>query len=188
MNFSKLSCIIGNKSTGKTTYCKAAIKAYMSSGKDRKVVIIDTYLSPSYNEYAEIKLYQLLLLQSGIVRIVVPAFEIDTILAFIIDNEINNIFIIIEDSGKYFDNTVSDTQKIYLRDVKNKGRETLLVYHFFNDIPTRLFKLCDRLILKKTADTLKSVRERTTRPDVIEAYNEVLAHTNPYFSKVIELT
>lgn len=160
----------------------------MSSGKDRKVVIVDTDLSPSYSEYRVIELYQLLLLKSGIVRIKIPAFEIDSIFSFMIDNEINNLFILIEDAGKYFDNTVSNTQKIYLRDVKNKGRETLLVYHFFNDIPARLFKLCDRLILKKTADTLKSVRERTTRPDVIDAYNEVLAHTNPYFSKVIELT
>ena len=186
--FSKWSCIVGNKNTGKTTYCKEAIKKYMSVGEGRKVVIVDTYFPSSYDSYYKGSLKELLLLNSGVMRVVIPAFEIDYFFDFLIKNDINNIFVIIEDAGKYFMNTVSKTTAIYLRDVKNKNRETLCVYHFLTDIPNRQFLLTDRLILKKTGDTPKGVREMTNREDIFQAYMEVQAASNPYYHKVINIT
>ena len=191
MNYSKFSCIIGTKNTGKTTYCIAAIQAYMSAqraGNNRKVIIVDTDIfSSSYSHYGIIELHEILLLKKGVARVIVPPGKIDSFLSVIMENEINNVFIIIEDSRKYFKAAITKVQEIYLRDVKNKGRETLIVGHFFVDIPPGFFKMSDRVIIKKTNETLKNVRDRTDHPDILAAYKEVNAQKNRYFHKIIEL-
>ena len=188
MEYAETSVLIGAKNTGKTTYVIACIKAYMQADEKRRVLIIDTTLSsPQYAEFDEIKPEDLLRWKRGVKRLTISFDNLDKILSILMQEEINNLMVVIEDAGKYMDRKVTKTQEIYFRDVKNKGRETFFIFHFFMDVPKGLFKMTNNFIIKKSTDTLKDVRERSQNPDIIAAFQYVNAHAFQYHSKVVKL-
>jgi len=190
MNYARVNVVVGARNTGKTTWVKKCVNAYMlgsNAENPRRTLIIDTYASASYEDYEIIKPSQLLAWKKGIKRIIVPAYELDSVLQLLIDNEINNIFLVVEDSQKYFEDRISDVQKIWLADVKNKGRETMFVFHFFTNIPKRLFPMINGIVIKKTSDTKADVKQRSANADVLSAYELVNASKNPYEQKYVKI-
>lgn len=192
-NFAKCAVIVGNKGTGKTTYLKKAVSSYMqdsSEANPKKVLIIDTYLSESYQEYQEIKPSQLIIWKKGVKRLVVQPFELDEIIDILMGYDINNFLLIVEDCGKYVENDkgLSKSLKIWQRDVKNKGRQTIFVFHYFADVPRAFLKLTDVLIIKKTADTIVDVKGRSSNPSIIQAYKEVNENPNKFYTKIVNIT
>lgn len=191
MKFAQVNAIVGHRGTGKTFYAKKCIESYISvsiEGNERKVLIIDTYDNPDYAQFEIIQPEKLLVWKKGVKRIIVNAFEVDKILKLLIDNEINNLFLLLEDAQKQFDETVSDVQKIWLADAKNKNRETLLIFHFFENVPRRLFKMINGVIIKKSSDSPADVKKRSQNALLLKAFKEVNEHQNPYYSKYVRLT
>jgi hypothetical protein len=191
MKFAQVNVIVGHRGTGKTVYAKRCIESYMSAsieGNERKVLIIDTYDNPDYAQFEIIQPEKLLVWKKGVKRIIVNAFEVDNVLKLLIDNEINNFFLILEDAQKQFDETVSDVQKIWLADAKNKNRETLLIFHFFENVPRRLFKMINGVVIKKSSDSPGDVKKRSQNALLLQAFKDVNDHKNPYYSKYVRLT
>lgn len=192
-NFAKCAVIVGNKGTGKTTYLIKAINSYMqdsSEANPKRVLIIDTYLSEPYADYQEIKPSQLIVWKKGVKRLVVQPFELESIIDILIDYDVNNFLLIVEDCGKYVENDkqLSKSLKIWQRDIKNKGRQTIFVFHYFADVPRAFFKLTDVIIIKKTADTITDVKGRTSNPSIIQAYKEVTENANKFYTKIVNIT
>lgn len=186
-NFAKSNVIVGARGTGKTTYVRKCIDAYMKGTGDRRVLVIDTYPSPSYSQYEIITPAQLLVWKRGVKRLIVPAYELDPVFELIMLHDIQNLFVVVEDSQKYFEDKITQTQKTWLADLKNKGRETLFVFHFFTNIPKRMFPMLNGIIIKKTSDTRADVKQRSANPDVLNAFIAVNINPNPYSQKYVQL-
>lgn len=188
MEYAEATALIGAKNTGKTTYVIACVNAYLQADQGRRVLIIDTTLSsPQYAAFDQMEAKDLLRWKKGIKRLIVPFDGLDTILAIIRANEINNLMIVVEDAAKYLDDKVSKEMTIYLRDVKNKGRETFFLFHSFMDMPKSLFKMVNNLVVKKSEGTVSDIKSRTARYEVIEAFKAVNEHPNRYHHKAIKI-
>ena len=178
--------LAGKRGTGKTTVGKK----FIASSSMEKVLIVDTFLHPSYSDVEEIKKDKLLNWGhngSGIRRIVVAGETMEEDLAHI-QNSMYNALVVYEDATKYLGKTLTKSMKGMLADSKQKNIDILFMFHSLRLITVDLFDWLNAIVLFKTNDKIEQQKNRLAYYDDIEPkYREIRSSSDNYIYKTIEL-
>jgi len=155
---------IGRTKTGKTTNSKKMIEKL---DKSMKKHIYDVN-----NEYSEF--YQ------------EPFIPYSDFMNKIKD--VKNSFILFEEATIFFSTrgTYKELEEFLVRK-RHTNNYIVLNFHSFASIPKPIFNLVDYVVIFKTNDTLKNVKDKFDQEKLIKAFEEVRKSENNYFNKSVSL-
>jgi hypothetical protein len=142
------TALVSGKGTGKSTYCRKA--AEIAFKQNKRVLIVDTMISPVWDDVQLIQIEDLPRWRKGIKRIMIKDFENDFIE---IANHVNNGFIICEDARKYAGSKPTKALIDLMIDSKQKNLDMMLVYHAWGWLPADMLRVLDYVVIGKTQDS-----------------------------------
>jgi hypothetical protein len=160
------SICIGQSGCGKTTFTKDLLNR---RPKDMKCMIYD--VNKEYGEYYN-----------------EPLDDFDVFLIKICAEDTRHTFIVCEEATIFF-NTQTHSKEMtdLLVRARHTGNIIQLNFHSFGTIPKGIYSLLNFVIVFKTQDSLKSVRERFDHPKVLQAYDEARASEDIHFHKIVKI-
>lgn len=155
---------VGRTRTGKTTNSK---KLLLEAPKNMKKIVYDVN-----NEYSEI--YN------------EPFLPYDEFMTKIKD--VKNSFILFEEATIFFSTrgTYKELEEFLVRK-RHTNNFIILNFHSFASIPKPIFNLVDFIIVFKTNDTLKNVKDKFDQEKLLNAYEEVRKHESQFYKKSVSL-
>lgn len=112
--------------------------------------------------------------------------KIDLFLNRIKDNE--NSYIHIEEATTVFKNRSSnEILEDLLVSKRHKHNIISMCFHSFRAVPRYIFDLVDYVVILKTNDTEKVIREKIDLPEILEAVETVRNSDNPHIAEVINI-
>lgn len=192
MRTNQVIVVIGDRSTGKTTWMKKNL--ILNRSLHHRKIIVDTFDSETWEDMEtfdtpdnrEIKvpivaLEELYKLPRGLFR----TFHKNTDLIINeIDRVMFNALIIMEDATRYVGNTLKGNIKDVIFDTKQRGIDIVLVFHSFVDVPTQLARNADVFVIFKTDEVLN--RKKFTSKRIQSAFDEVNSHPDKHYSRVVQ--
>lgn len=184
----KLFTLAGDRSTGKTTFIKECVRATVLP----KTLIIDTFDNPVWHtmetfDYPEgintpvesIAPEYLKFWRSGIYRL----YGSNTAAIMkAIESDLRNCFLIFEDASKYFGKELTEDQKNFILDSKQKNLNILFAFHSLKDVPSDIARYTDYFTLKKVGDQFSSSLKNKFAQQILDMFHIVQAHPDKYFS------
>jgi hypothetical protein len=155
---------VGKRKTGKTTVSKR----FLDKNKlPVKIYDINNEYQGYYNE---------------------PFDDFDVFLRKLGEDDIRGHYILIEEATIFFRKKDSEQQMINLLVRARHTRNIVqLNFHSFKSVPKDIYTLLDYVIIFKTNDVERDFKMKFDNPNVIEAFKEVKASSNPYVNKTIHL-
>jgi len=93
----------------------------------------------------------------------------------------NNLFLLLEEAGKYFDDGRLPTfMKALIIDSKQKNVDSLLVFHYLNEVPPKIAVHIDYLYLKKTGEDYSDVKSKFKHPKLKQIMELIESSPNKY--------
>ena len=195
--FNKVFAIFGQRGSGKTEFLKGnaelkipgIINIYPQRTPAMKVLIIDTFDHPSYQNIPILKPKDLQYWQKGIYRCFTNAEDIPKLNRFLRDSPaIWNTLLVYEDAYKHTSKYIDKSLINLMADSKQKNIDICFMYHSFKQAPPDLYRYVDFIELFKTKDTPEC---RKDYMDVYynkatEIFNEVKNNKSPFFHKTID--
>jgi len=192
MRTNKKVIYIGTTSTGKTSFIKNLIDDFPHP----KTLIVDCAENPewstmeTYNhpEWASRKipimpLDKLPYHKSGIYHI----FSEDTeYLEEMIANHVINTTLIIEDATQWYESTLTKNQKKTVLRSKQVNVDYHIIFHTIADVPPRLIRYCDYVVLFKTGESTYD-NKKITSPGFAKAFQEVRDSPDKHIHRIIKL-
>jgi hypothetical protein len=192
--FNYVCAIFGMRGTGKTEYFKGnpqhnlpgLIKPTLQQGK--KVLIIDTFDHPSYQDIPVIYPEQLKKWKRGVYRCFVRPDDMPQLNKMI--NELPSMYntlLAYEDAYKHQAEKLDKTIKELIIDSKQKNIDMLFMYHAFSMAPKDLYRMLDLIQLFKTKDHPSSRKEDMPGyyEEALKVYEEVKKHPSRFYNKLI---
>ncbi len=181
----KIFIYVGKRGTGKTDFIKNLIDVFPQP----KTLIVDVLDNPVWRnlktwDHPEwesrkipvISLDQIEHHQHGIYR----AFSSDIdLLENCIDQYVRDTSLIIEDCSRWYNSTLTKTQKRYLLNSKQTNCDVHLFFHTLASIPRQLIAYADYLTIFKTGE-YRYDRSKYEHPDFDTAFRKVLKSTNKH--------
>lgn len=177
-----VSVIIGGRGTGKTTYLKEKI---LKVNRLPKVLVMDTFPHPSYEDFQIIPGEKLRLLKKGNKRVIGSNTNenLDAI-----NQYYKNGLLVFEDCTKYIKANVQDSVRNLLIDSKQKNLDIILMYHSIGQTPPDIFRLCDFVVLFKTGEQWdNSWKKIPNAHEVKNAFEKVNEHPSKYHHITIRI-
>lgn len=192
--YNTINMIIGRRGSGKTEYLKGneslniegIIKLYVEKGM--KVLIVDTFDHPSYQDIKIIQPQEIKLSwKKGVYRCFVRLTEIPKLLEIINENFWNGL-IVFEDAFKHQRNKLSQEIMNLIGDSKQKNVDIIFMYHNWALAPKDLYRYLDYIEIFKTKDTPETRKDDMPGcyEEVNETWREVMANTNPYYHLTVD--
>lgn len=175
----KVVLLFAERGGGKTYYARNFLLQYRQAHPQQKALIVDTFRSPKYLDYACIDV-------DDIQRWIKPntyfCFNSDTDKINAALMNLYNALVIYEDATKFFDtNQLPPDLKKYVVDTKQKNVDMLLLFHGYTFCPPKLFRLADELIIMKTKDSPAHRRNDIPNFDyVMKCHEAVMQSPDPH--------
>lgn len=160
----KVTVLAGGRGTGKTDWLKDRIRATKQARPDLSVLVVDTFDNPRWrnmdtHQYKGtpsipiIPVDKLGRWKGGTIARTADS-DIPKQLA-VIESKLMNCLLILEDATRYIGNgRLSDSQRKFVLDSKQKNIDIIFVFHLFKKIPDDLLGFSDVLTMFKTSDKL----------------------------------
>ncbi len=177
----KIILVLGKRGTGKTTYIKEVL---VNTKFYEKVLIVDTFANPMYNEIPEMKMINIKNWKKGTYRIYDSNTE-DMLNE--IESHIKNSLIIFEDSVKYINKVLQSSVRKIVIDSKQKNNDVIFIFHGFASTPPELFRLSDLIVMFRTDDPHYRKNEIIEFDAIEQAYNQISKSKNQFDKKIIQL-
>lgn len=175
-----INLIIGRRGCGKTTFFKKILNA-----EQKKILVVDTFLHPSYNEFQEIKIKDIPRFKSGKARVVCNDFED---LFYQINNHCINTHILFEDCTKYIETNVPSELKKFIVDSKQKNLDLSFMYHGFGFVQPTMFRLADTITIFKTNEQIKRYESKIPNYEVVEQASQLVKiNKSPFYFKTVRI-
>lgn len=184
--------IAGTRDVGKTTLVKELI---MASNLPKKLVVdefdsrvwqnMKTFSHPEWESVTLPRIFpnQLPHWNSGTYRLFDP--DIESMIQEVVLN-VFDCFIVLEDATRYFDPVLTKDQKRLVLNTKQNNCDLVLVFHSLADIPPRLLRYSNFLVVMKT-DEIAFDKKKFTHPQFASVFNRVLKSKNKHYHEVIKL-
>lgn len=177
----KMTVAVGMPRTGKTV---ELIKIYEKLAEIHAVVLFDFSNESKYKGYPVISSTTIKTagdqLPKGIYRF--ASKDVKRSLVFF-GEYLRNAVLVFEDATSYVPANLPD----YLVDLvsirSQRGLDLFFVFHALRMIPPRIATLCNYILIKKTGDSLKKLKNLESLPypeKVINAWKKVQADPNPF--------
>jgi hypothetical protein len=155
---------VGRRRTGKTTMTKKLLS--------RKPLRMPVVVYDVNKEYQDVYTDELK--------------DFDVFLSEVV--ELRHTYIIIEEATIFFRSHSSFEQMINLLvRARHTGNIIQLNFHSFRSIPKNIYELLDYLIIFKTNDNAKDVKEKFDNKKVLEAYERVRVSKNEFANEIVHL-
>jgi len=190
--FNLINIVVGRRGSGKTFFTKMLFRIFL--GRGMKVLIVDTFNHPSYNEGDEaypsavqrVMPHQVPSWKKGIYRMYGHDFDTEMLPAL---KDLRNTFIVFEDAKKYIRQHVQPELDSLLIDSKQKNIDMIFLYHSWGDVPPRLIKMADSIEVFRTADS-PQIRKNLISGIFVEAmkvYEKVKSSKKDWFHQSIDM-
>ena len=155
---------IGRRRTGKTTFSKKLLEK-----KPKKMPVFIYDINNEYNDYYN-----------------EPFIDFDKFLDKIV--KLKHSYILIEEATIFF-NTRSTEQEILnlMVRARHTGNIIQLNFHSFASVPKYIKNLIDFVVIFKTNDNIKDVKDRIEDEKIISIWENIKLSPNPYEMKVCSL-
>ena len=178
------SAMVGMKGTGKSTDLAQIARAV---GKNSKVLVMDVNGSPAYAGFKAIEAKDIKRWKgNGIAKIIgTPSKE--TLLVTAAD--FRDGLVIFEDSTKYIKGNVPPDILNFLVDHRMFRCDLIFTFHAIKRIPPQFWEMISYVVLKKTMETFDAGTYKNKVPcfeKMLEAFEKVKAHKDPYYSITVE--
>jgi ABC-type sugar transport system ATPase subunit len=188
-----VNTLIGGRGTGKSTFLmgdpdhnvKGLIPEYIKV-KIPKILIVDTFDSHIWRQYPEIKKKDLCRWKKGVYRL----FQSDTVeLMDVIEKYVYNTVVFFEDATKFIDANITEKEKRFILDSKQKNVDLFFIFHSLMDVPKKLVRYQDNVILFKTNEILDNYlsAKYSHNTELKEAFERVKAHDNKFYNETINI-
>lgn len=196
MRTNTVTVVVGGRGTGKTTFLKGdealnvkgVVSEYLKKNPDQKILIVDAFLSETWEGIEEVKINQLARWRRGVKRIIIDPSDTEPIVSAIVKFCYNTV-VIFEDATRYCG---SKLEKWFLRvpaDSKQKNIDCFFVFHALMQVPPDLIRLSDFIILFKTNEEITStIRNKYPFPELHNKFNIVKASKNRYYNEIIRIS
>ncbi len=148
LNF--LTLVIGKPGTGKTTITLEIAKA-LQQETGRKIIIFDTDYHPSYTAVKDISFTKLKTWKGSIGKVVHG--DVDAFCRRVMKYQ-RDAFIIFEDASKYIEPNLTNAVKRFVINYRKGNFDVAFMFHYLGDVPPRLCKMYNQILLFKTEDDL----------------------------------
>lgn len=195
--FNKVFAIFGQRGSGKTEFLKGnaqlkipgIINIYPQRTPPMKVLIIDTFDHPSYQNIPVLGVNQLPHWQSGIYRCFTNAEDMPKLNRFLRDSPaIWNTLLVYEDAYKHTSKIIDRSLINLMADSKQKNIDICFMYHSFAQAPPDLYRYLDFIELFKTKDSPEC--RKNFMPGyfnkAFEIYKEVQKNPSQFYHKTID--
>lgn len=175
-----IGIIVGGRQTGKTYFGKQLITAT----KRPRVLIVDTFDHPKYQEFQIIQTSDFPRWKKGIKRVLVE----DDIYPVIseINIHLTDTFIIFEDATKYLRDNLAKPFWKMIYDSKQRRNDIVFMYHGFKKIQPELLDNINTITLKKLGENIKRYEGKIPDYEQLEQiHREVQASPDRYITKSI---
>ncbi|MBI2258160.1 MAG: hypothetical protein HYU67_04585 [Flavobacteriia bacterium] len=188
----KIFLLVGNRGTGKTDFCKKLIN---HSALPKKLVV-DTFDSPvwqnmkTYDNLAGVNVpipilspEELPSHKQGLYRTFSPNTRL---LEEKVAQYCTNSLVILEDSTRYYKPMLTENQRIYLLNSKQKNVDFVLVFHYLSAVPPEIVKLADYLTLFKTNEGFYD-NKKWYQPEIKTIFDHIKKSKNRFENITIQL-
>lgn len=188
----KICIYVGKRGTGKTDLIKNLIDRFPQP----KTLIVDVLDNPVWrnmktHDHPEwenrripiIELEQIEYHQHGTYRAYSSNIEL---LENFIDQYVRDTSLIVEDCSRWYNATLTKTQKRYLLNSKQTNCDVHLFFHTLSAVPRQLIAYADYLTLFKTGEYSYD-KSKYEHPDFDTAFRKVLKSTNKHETITIRL-
>jgi hypothetical protein len=148
-----LRIFAGNLGTGKTSGCFAYANKFLTYHPLNKILVVDNAKHPFYNDFDNVSINGIHKSKSRYIRCE-EANEDE--LFYYIQHHVSNTFVIFEDAAKYMSANITNAQKNCIVDMRKNNKEFAFMFHYLSEVPLRLTKYYEELILYKTHDDFSS--------------------------------
>ena len=180
-----VNLLIGARNEGKTFYLLNEVLPKTTFGK---VVIIDTFDHPSYNEFENLH-------PANFKQFATPGkYSKKTVHCFSnnmddvftkVQRYSNNMLIVFEDATKYLESNVPENVKNFVLDTKQRHVDLIFLFHSFKSVPPKLFTWADSITFFRTKEIIENQKNRVICYDeMIEPYKKLKASTEKYVKPV----
>lgn len=190
----KVILVVGNRGTGKTDFLKDLTFKMMKVFS--KCLIVDTFDSDTWHtlqtwnhperlniSLPKLPLSKLKFWKNGLARLF--GSNTDEMMSSIQENS-KNSFIIFEDATRYIEGKLSADVKQFVLDSKQKNLDLVFVFHSLADVPPRLIRVADFLVLFKTSDGELS-KTKYPWPQIHKMLEELRESANRYAYKIFQI-
>jgi energy-coupling factor transporter ATP-binding protein EcfA2 len=182
LNF--LILVIGKPGTGKTTVTMEIAKQ-LQDETGRKIIVVDTDFHPSYSNIKQVPLHKLKTWNGSICKIVES--DIDLVCDRLRKYQ-RNAFIMFEDASKYVEPNLTNSQKRFVIDYRKCNFDVAFMFHYLGDVPPRLCKMYNQVLLFKTEDDLTVKQPKFSNWHIIsKVAQSVKQHPNFNYCEAIEM-
>lgn len=197
MAFNKVTLILGQRGSGKTTFITgneelkipSFFKLYIEKGM--KVLIVDTIDHPTYRQMGIpfIKKEDLKRWKKGVYRIIINPYEIGEFCQLINSlPSMYNTFILWEDAKKHTRIKVHREMGTLIIDTKQKNIDMAFMYHDWMQAPDELYSLIDFINTCKTKGHPKDRKDSMSGyfEDAVKVWERVMKDKNPFANGLID--
>jgi len=153
---------VGRRRTGKTTFARNLLN---SSKKDKYIYDINQEFTDIYKE---------------------PFEDFESFMNRVVT--LKNSHILFEEATIFFDTRSNFQQmKNLLVRARHTNNTIQLNFHSFKSVPKNIYNLLDYVVIFKTNDTEKDVKEKFDHPELVKYYHECKKSENDFINKTISL-
>lgn len=187
--------IVGQRGSGKTDTTKNLLFPLQKTFP--KIIVFDEFDSDVWHTFEtwnnpdrisipipKITTEQFKVLKRGVARIIAEKEDLNEYFE-LFRTYARNTVLVLEDASRYLEGNLPPMLKRIVFDTKQTNVDSFMVFHSLADVPPKLARNCNFLILHKTADT--SVPEKFKMKNVIEAFEFVNASENQFINRTIRI-
>lgn len=190
----KISCLIGDRGTGKTPVIigdsahgvKSLAAIYVQKGCS--VIIVDTVDNKKYQGLViDLKpTDDLSKLKPAIYRIIMSIDAFQNIVKKF-NQGLRNAAIFYEDAFRYVPKMIDTSLVSQLLDSKQKNIDTFFLYHAWGWIPKDLFRVIDDFLIFKSSEhpRVRQAELSGKYEKVLAAWNRAMASPNRYYNELV---
>jgi len=186
MRINKVTCLVGKRGSGKTTYLIKILTELALHHPDRGILIVDMIQNQAYKDIPLMD-FDMLDRWTGKGMYRISGENIEEIVA-LITGKVRNCFVVFEDSTRFILKVLSRNVRKLIVDSKQTNNDIFFVYHGFRLIPPEMFQWIDNLVLFKTKGGPDYRRDDLEDFELInEAWIKVQRHPDQYYKQTITL-
>lgn len=167
MGVNKVTAILGQRGSGKTTYVRNMINEYRRFKPSQKILIVDTLDHPAYRDVPTLDCNLLKKWRKPSMYRIYGSNN-DEIFNTI-SKYLANTLVVFEDAGKYIGTRLTPEMRRAILDSKQRNLDMVFMFHGFRYVAPEFWTLIDRMVLFKVKD------HPDTRKQYMQNYDEILA-------------
>ena len=186
--------ICGGRGTGKSTFGEGdktvkvpgIIPTYLKRKPSQKILIVDTFDNPFWRHYPIIQAKDLPRWKKGIYRMF--SSDVNRMMREIEEHCFNTV-IFFEDATKFIGSRLTDDQKKFIIDSKQKNLDIFFIFHYLIAVPNDLIRVSDYMVLFKTNDSWNTNYERKyPMPGLKDLFDRVKNNPSKYYNETIRIS